>query len=334
MSETLSTMRPAIAVTDGKARAGKRLPVLAAIGLAAVLPLFANEYWQFVANMALVYCLVTLGFNIVLGYLGQLAFANVAFFGIGAYATAIVMNAGLPFLIALPVGAAASGVAGLLVGLPALRIKGYQLAIITLAAGELLRWTYIHGGDITQGSSGLPVPLPTVFGIALDSEIATFWTFLAITVLCLWMTRNLLRSSIGRALIAVRNNELAGLALGMHTAGFKVLAFAWSGVLVGVAGGMYACLLGRVTPESFGLTQLLVHFSMVMVGGLGSFVGSIVGALLLTAVPEVLRNFPGLEEIVFSVLLMLVLRFAPQGVGGALASRFGALRDSFYGGKR
>lgn len=314
-------------------RSGSKCALAAACIVAAVLPAFANEYWQFVANMALLYCLVTLGFNIVLGYLGQLAFANVAFFGVGAYATAILLNAGLPLLLALPAGAAITGVVGFLFGLPALRIKGYQLAIVTLAAGELFRWLYIHGGDITKGSSGLPIPMPTVFGIALDSEIARYWAFLAMTVLCFWLTRNLLRSSIGRAILAVRDNELAGIGLGMHAAGFKVLAFTWSAVLVGVAGGMYACLLGRVSPESFGLTQLLVQFTMVMVGGLGSFIGSIVGALLLTAVPEVLRNFPGLEEIFFSILLMIVLRFAPLGIGGVMRSLFPALRDTFVGGR-
>ncbi|TFL10209.1 branched-chain amino acid ABC transporter permease [Pusillimonas caeni] len=331
MSELTTTGRSS--VFEGKKGLGPRGMLLGAGVAAAVLPAFANEYWQFVANMALVYCLVTLGFNIVLGYLGQLAFANVAFFGVGAYATAIAMNAGFPLLLALPAGAAVTGLVGFLFGLPALRIKGYQLAIVTLAAGELFRWLYIHGGDITKGSSGLGIPMPSVFGIPLDSEIAKYWTFLVITVLCFWLTRNLLRSSIGRAIVAVRNNELAGIGLGMHAAGFKVLAFTWSALLVGMAGGMYACLLGRVTPESFGLTQLLVQFAMVMVGGLGSFVGSAFGALLLTAVPEVLRNFPGLEEIFFSVLLMIVLRFAPQGIGGVISARVPALRDTFVGGK-
>lgn len=332
MSELLTT--EAAPVLHGRKRRGTKGALVAVAAGAAILPAFANEYWQFVANMALVYCLVTLGFNIVLGYLGQLAFANVAFFGVGAYATAIAMNAGLPLLLALPAGAVVTGLVGFLFGLPALRIKGYQLAIVTLAAGELFRWLYIHGGDITKGSSGLPVPMPAVFGIPLDSEIAKYWTFLVVTALCFWLTRNLLRSSIGRAIVSVRDNELAGIGLGMHAAGFKVFAFTWSAVLVGVAGGMYACLLGRVTPESFGLTQLLVQFAMVMVGGLGSFIGSAAGALLLTAVPEVLRNFPGLEEIVFSVLLMIVLRFAPLGIGGVISSRFPALRDTFVGGKR
>lgn len=328
MFDSLTMAAPAAAPAKPRRRA--RLLVLAAIAAAAALPMVANDYWQFVASMALVYCLVTLGFNLVLGYLGQLAFANVAFFGIGAYATAIAMAAGAPFLLGLLAGAVVAGFAGLLVGLPALRIKGYQLAIVTLAAGELLRWLYIHGGSLTQGSSGLAVPPAAVFGLALDSDRAKYWAFLVITVLCLWTTRNLLRSATGRAVVAVRDNELAALGLGMHTAGFKVLAFGWSGVVVGIAGGMYACLLGRVTPESFGLTQLLVHFSMVMVGGLGSFVGSVIGALLLTALPEVLRNFPGMEEIVFSILVMIVLRFMPKGIGGALAARFHFLSDTFY----
>jgi branched-chain amino acid transport system permease protein len=328
VSESIMMAVPAAALA--KPRQFARLIVLAIITVAAALPMVVNDYWQFVASMALVYCLVTLGFNLVLGYLGQLAFANVAFFGIGAYATAIALAAGAPFLLGLLAGAVAAGFAGLLVGLPALRIKGYQLAIVTLASGELLRWLYIHGGSLTQGSSGLAVPPVAIFGLALDSDRAKYWAFLVITVLCLWTTRNLLRSSTGRAVVAARDNELAALGVGMPTAGCEVLACGWSGVVVGIAGGMYACLLGRITPESFGLTQLLVHFSMVMVGGLGSFAGSIVGALLLTALPEVLRNFPGMEEIVFSILVMIVLRFMPKGIGGALATRFPFLRDTFF----
>ena len=306
--------------------------VLTIVGV-ALGPLGLNEYWRFVASMMLIYTLVTLGFNILLGYLGRLAFANAAFFGVGAYAATIAMNGGLNFIPGILVGWIGGGIAGFLVGIPALRIRNYQLAIVTLATGELLRWLYIHGGSITQGSSGLEVPAMKLAGYQITTEIGKYWVFLVFTVLCLTVTRNLLRSSVGRAIVAVRESESVSLGLGMHAAGFRILAFVWSGALVGVAGGMYACLLGRITPESFGLTQLLVHFSMVMVGGLGSFVGSIFGALLLTAIPETLRNFPGLEEIVFSLLLIIVLRFVPEGIGGFLGGRISGLRDRFFGGK-
>jgi branched-chain amino acid transport system permease protein len=327
VSESIEMTAPVVA--NAATKYGRTMFCVTFMVVVSVVPLVANDYWQFVANTMLVYCLVTFGFNLVLGYLGQLAFANVAFFGVGAYTMAVTMSAGASFLLGLGASAICSGLVGMVIGLPALRLKGYQLAVVTLAIGELLRSLYIHGGSITQGSSGLQVPTASVFGMSLDNPKVMYWVFLAIVMLCLWISRNLLRSRIGRALVAVRDNELAASALGMHSAGFKVFAFAWSGTLVGIGGAMFATLLGRVAPESFDLTQLLIHFSMAMVGGLGSFAGSIIGALLLTAVPELLRNFPGMEEIFFSVLLMIVLRFMPKGIGGALGNRFPALRDGF-----
>jgi branched-chain amino acid transport system permease protein len=305
--------------------------VAALIGLLCFLPLFLNDYTQFVANTMLVYCLVATGFNIVLGYLGQLAFANAAFFGIGAYAASLGMVHGrLPFLAAMVLGGLAGAAAGALVALPALRVKGYYLAIITLAFGELMRWTYIHGDAITFGSGGFNVPAPSVMGWALTTETEKFYLFLAIVTAGIGATARLLRSRFGRAFVAIRNNEMAAAALGIPIARTKIIAFAWSGLMVGLAGTLYAILNGRVTPESFGLSQILLDFAIVMIGGLGSILGSVLGAVLLTGAPEFLRNLPGVEEIVFSLLLIIVLLVMPKGIGGFLADRFPALREPLH----
>jgi branched-chain amino acid transport system permease protein len=157
-----------------------------------------------------------------------------------------------------------------------------------------------------------------------------YFVFLAITVFLFWLTLNLLRSRFGRDLVAIRNNEAAALALGIAASHFKVAAFVWSGLLVGAAGAMFAALSGRITPESFNLHQLLLQFAMVMVGGLGSVVGSILGAVVLTATPELLRNFPGMEEIFFSFLLIFVLLFMPRGIGGFIARRSPVLDERLF----
>jgi branched-chain amino acid transport system permease protein len=297
------------------------------------LPLALNDYQQFVANTMLVYCLVAVGFNIVLGYLGQLAFSNAAFFGIGAYATGLSMaHWGLPFPIAMLLGAIAGAAGGVIVALPALRVRGYYLAIVTLAFTELMRWTYVHADCVTFGATGFNVPPATLFGVGLTNETAKFYVFLGIVALGVGATAQLLRSRFGRAFVAVRNNEEAAAALGISVTRTNIIAFAWSGLIVGLAGALYAVLNGRLTPDTFGLPQMLIHFAIVMFGGLGSLTGSIIGALALTAAPELLRNLPGLEEIAFSLLLIVVLLFMPKGIGGWVAARIPALREPLHGG--
>jgi len=308
----------------------RRLLWPALLILAALPPFFVNDYVQYILNSILVYAVVAIGFNIVLGYAGQLAFANAAFFGVGAYTTAICMGRWhWPFLPALLSAALVTALVGLVVSLPALRLRAYYLAIVTLAFGELLRWGYIHADWLTLGSSGLPVPAASMFGISLASDRARYWLFLCLTALVLWGSANLLRSRFGRAVVAVRENESAAAAMGIAPALTKIGAFAWSGCVVGIAGAMFALLLGRINPESFDLSQLLLHFSLVMIGGLGSLVGSVAGAVVLTAAPELLRNVAGLEEIVFSLLLIGVLLFMPKGLAGLL-SRVAVLREHLY----
>lgn len=311
---------PVVVQRDGPPVLGRVLQVryLAPLGLllALFIPLLTNEYGQYVVNLTLINILAAVGFNIVLGYLGQLAFANVAFFGIGAYATGILMShLQVPFWLALLPAGLAGAMAGFVVSLPALRgTRGLYLAIITLAFGELMRWCYIQAEPLTMGSTGLPVPTATVLGLELQTATQKFYAFLVITALMVLGTWSLLRSRIGRAIVAIRGNELAAASLGIPTARYFIVAFSWSGFVVAIAGGMYAVLIGRVVPISFDLAQLIHQFAMVMVGGLGSIGGSILGAILLTIGPEALRQFPGLEDLVISLLMIVILLFLPRGL--------------------
>jgi branched-chain amino acid transport system permease protein len=300
--------------------------------VALVIPFVANEYLQFMANLVLVYILVTVGFNIVIGNLGQLAFANTAFFGIGAYTTAILMvYAGVPYVIAVLAAALAGGIAGFLASVAALRgIRLYYLAIITLAFGELMRWVYLHGDKVTRGSDGLLMPQPSFFGIPMDSEAPKFYVFLLFTVLVVKATSNLMRSRVGRAIVAIRENEASTASLGIHTARYIVLAFVWSGAVVGIAGAMFAALTERVFPESFGLTEVIVQFGMVLVGGAGSIVGSVIGAVTLTALPEYFRQFPGMAELFFGIIIVLVLLFLPKGLASLLARISPRFNERYY----
>lgn len=296
------------------------------------LPLVVGSYVQYIVNLTLVYVLVGVGFNVVLGNLGQLAFANAAFFGIGAYATGTLMyHLKVPFPLALCAGALAGGLAGTLVALPALRgIRAFYLAIITLAFGELMRWVYINADAVTLGSMGMQVPRPTVFGYVLATDADKYYVFLAVVTLLVAATANLLRSRVGRAFTAIRDNELAAASIGIPTARYMVLAFAWSGVVVGTAGGLYAALVRHVSPEAFNLLELILHFGIVMVGGLASLAGSILGAAVLTAAPEIFRDLPGYEELLIAVLMVVVLLLMPKGLASLLARASPLFRQRYF----
>lgn len=305
---------------------------LALVGCSLFIPYFTNEYTQYVVNLALIYVLVTVGFNIAIGTLGQLAFCNVALFGMGAYTTGILMyHFNAPFWAVLLPSGIVGAFAGFLASVPALRgIRALYLAIMTLAFGELMRWLYIHAEPITLGSSGLPVPPASLFGLSLNTAAAKFYVYLAIVVFVVLGTSNLLRSRIGRAIIAVNNNELAAESLGIPTSRFIVLAFAWSGFIVGIAGSMSAVLIGRVVPESFNLIELIQHFAMVMVGGVGSLAGAILGAITLTWAPEMFRSWPGFEELFLGLLLVVILLFLPRGLISLITKYVPALDDRYY----
>jgi branched-chain amino acid transport system permease protein len=312
---------------------------LAALVLVVVLlfaaPKLANGYVVYILALMCINVLMASGFNFVIGFLGQLVFANTAFFGIGAYAYGIIMvHTGLPFPIALLGACLAGGLAGLIVGLPALRLTGFQLAIVTLAFNELMRWVYLHSGSLGGGASGLELPDARLFGFDLVTDRSKYVLILAVTIIAIWMVRNIAHSTVGRAIVSVGANELAAAALTVPPVRYKITAFALSGFFTAIAGALFALLLGRVAPESFNLNQLLLGFAMVMVGGMGTVAGPVLGAILLTAVPEFLRNIAGAEEILYSFLLIGLLLFMPSGLFGGLCALIPGLRERHLGAAR
>jgi branched-chain amino acid transport system permease protein len=314
---------------------GKRLG-LAASALVLLLlfaaPKLANGYIIYILAMMCINVVMATGFNFVIGFLGQLVFANTAFFGIGAYCYSIVMvHTGLPFPVAFLAACIAGGVAGLIVGLPALRLTGFQLAIVTLAFNELMRWIYLHSGSIGGGASGMELPDPQFLGLELINDRQKYVFILAVTVVAIWMVRNIARSTVGRAIVSVGAGELAAASLTIPPVRYKIAAFGLSGFFTAIAGALFALLLGRVAPESFSLGQLLLGFAMVMVGGMGTVVGPILGAILLTAAPEFLRNIAGAEEILYSFLLIGLLLFMPSGLFGGLCALIPSLRERHLG---
>jgi branched-chain amino acid transport system permease protein len=295
-------------------------------------PKLANGYVVYILAMACINVLMATGFNFVIGFLGQLVFANTAFFGIGAYCYGIVMvHTGLPFPVALLAACIAGGIAGLIVGLPALRLTGFQLAIVTLAFNELMHWVYLHSGSVGGGASGMELPDAQFLGLELVADRSKYLFILIITIIAVWMVRNIARSTVGRAIVSVGSGELAAAALSIPPVRYKITAFALSGFFTAMGGALFALLLGRVAPESFSLNQLLLGFAMVMVGGMGTVAGPVLGAILLTAAPEFLRNIAGAEEILYSFLLIGLLLFMPSGLFGGLCALLPGLRERHLG---
>src|SRR5262249_49895476 len=220
-----SSRGPDMTEAAPKARTVGRFIFLLLPLAALPIPLLVNPYIQYVINLILVYVLVGVGFNIVIGNLGQLAFANVAFFGLGAYASGIlVVHAGWPWWTTVGPAGAVGALAGVLASLPALRrVRLFYLAIMTMAFGELMRWTYIRAGPLTNGSMGLAVPPPQVLGYRLGTDRAKFYAFLALAVLMVALTGSLLRSRFGRAFMAIKDNEVAAAAVGIPTGRYFVL---------------------------------------------------------------------------------------------------------------
>ena len=291
--------------------------------LLLALPLVLNQYLQYVVNLILVYILVGVGFNIVVGNLGQLAFSNVAFFGIGAYASGMLSyHLGWPWWITVIPAGLFGALAGCAASIPALRgVRLFYLAIMTLAFGELMRWAYIRVPG-TGGSMGLAVPEPVGFSFgdfswAMTTEYDKFYVFLFIVVVVVIAASRLLESRFGRAFLAIKNDEQAAAAMGIPTGKYFLLAFALSGFIVGIGGAMYAALGLHLSPEDFDLIQVILHFAIIMVGGIGSLIGSILGSTLIVAVPEMIRHFEwlvGSEEWIFGVAIIAVILFLPRGL--------------------
>lgn len=290
--------------------------------LFAAVPFVANPYVLFVANLMLIYVILATGLNILVGYAGQFALANAAMFGIGAYGTGLLqVKLGLPYIVAAPGGVLLATLVGTIITLPALRLSGVYLALSSLSFAMFTQWVLLHWNSVTFGGGGFPVPnidLRPLLPVGPDRTI--YYLSWIVTIALLVLAWSLLRSRVGRAFVAVRDGEIAAQALGIHLLRWKALAFALSGFYAGVAGALYAPLLGYISPEGFDLFQMIVQKSMIVVGGMGSLLGSVIGAIVITGVLEILREFKSTQEIVFGGVLIAFVIFRPRGIAAWLQS--------------
>jgi len=275
-----------------------------------------NPYYLGIVVIVGIYVILALGLNIITGFAGQVSLGHAAFFAIGAYASAILtLQAHLNFWLALPVAAIITWFTGIILGLPSLRVKDDFLAIVTLGLGLIIQ-SLANNLKITGGALGLGnIPQPELFGTPLSTfEFAVMtWLFVALAAFIAWRT---LHSRVGRAWLAIREDELVADALGVNTTRFKVLAFALGALYAGVAGSLFAHYTTFISADSFGFNESATILSMIVLGGLGSIPGAIIGAILLALAPEVLRPLADYRMLIYGLLLVILMRYRPQGLLG------------------
>ena len=299
-----------------------------ALGVALLIaPWLLGDYGLAQLTFVLIYSIVGLGLMLLAGYTGLFSIGHAAFLGVGAYAQAVFTNAGVPFVFALVVAALLSAAVGMVVGLPALRVKGIYLGIATLAFGFIVEEVFARWEKVTGGNAGMHVKAPNIFGFVADGSVSFYFVCLVITVLATLAVVNILRSSTGRAFVAIRDSEVSAQSMGIHLARYKTMSFAISAALAGVGGALYAHKIKFLSPEQFNVIQSIDLLLMVVIGGLGSVHGAFLGAIFLITAPQliaVLKDLlpasigqaAGLQGTVYGLVLILFVLFEPLGLYG------------------
>jgi branched-chain amino acid transport system permease protein len=307
-------------------RAGMALLAVAAL----IFPFVAGDYLLYLANLMGILALGALGLNILIGFTGQISLGHAAFMGVGAYTAAILATrTGLPFWATIPLGGAMACAAGMVVGVPSLRIKGLYLAIATLSAQVIFEWIFNSWNSVTGGIRGINVPPARLLGVSIDTDLKVYFLIQAVTVAHFLAASNLMRTRWGRAFVAVRDRDVAAEIVGVNLFRTKILSFMVSSYYAGVAGGLWVYFMKVVTPENFPLSLSIQFLAIVIVGGLGSIKGTVFGTVFMTLVPELLKAGTGLaravwpqaqsylfplRDVVFGLLIVVFLVFEPHGL--------------------
>jgi len=290
--------------------------VIFAIAVLALAAGLDNEYYFTLLNFIGIHTLLVVGLNLLLGYAGQISLGHAAFFGLGAYASGILTATyGVNPWLALLAGLAISGLAALLIGIPALKLRGYYLAMATLGFGIIVYIVLNEASHLTGGPSGLSgIPSLSLAGFPLNTARRLYLLIWLAVGVILALSANLVESRTGRALRALHDTEAAAESLGVDTARMKLKIFIWSALYASLAGSLYAHTLNFIAPASFGFMFSIKLVTMVVLGGMASIWGSLLGAGVLTVLPEVLTAFHDFEVIIFGAILMVVMIFLPRGL--------------------
>jgi branched-chain amino acid transport system permease protein len=297
-------------------------PILVACGVAALaIPAIVQDgYIIQLLNIAILNAIVVIGLNFVTGWTGQINFGQAAFYGLGAYTTAIATKAGLPWITTPFLSALVVMAASLMLGLPTMRLRTYYLAMTTIGFGEIIRLIIVHWEPVTGGTSGLrAIPGISLFGFGPQGQVQHYYLLIAILALAVLIATRIRHSVLGRAMIATKDSEIAAEQSGVDTVRTKLLAFMIGAVYAGLAGCLYASSIRFISPDSFSSIQAVLLMTMLIVGGMGSIVGCVIGAVALTILPEALRFLGQWYLVLYGLGVIAVIVLAPGGLA-SLAS--------------
>ncbi len=308
----------------------QRVRLAAFIAFVLVFPFFASPYWLSLGNQIAIATVGAIGLNILVGYTGQISLGQGAFMAVGAYGSGILTaRLGLPFWMSVPIACVMTAAVGVFFGLPSLRLKGLYLAIATLAAQEIVEWIVTHWTALTGGTEALVLPSPTLFGERLNTDFRFYWIAGLAAAFTALFAANLFRSRVGRAFVAIRDQDIAAGVTGVNVFGYKLLAFATSSFFVGLAGALIAHYRTIVTWERFTLDTSILYLAMIIIGGLGSISGSFFGAVFIVLLPagisalgmslqgtapNIAALLPHVQQGVFGLVIILFLILEPEGL--------------------
>ncbi len=321
---------------------GRLWMLIGLVILFGVIPFISSPFILYVLNTIGIYAIAAIGLNLLIGYTGQISLGHGAFFGVGAYAAAILATrAGFPFWAAVPAAGLVTAAVGMIFGLPSARLKHLYLCIATLAGQFILEYVFVQWEGITGGAEGISVVGATLFGLDLGNDRTFYFVVFACFVVMTWIAINLVRTRFGRAFIAIRDNDRAAEGMGIPIFPYKLLSFAISSFYAGFAGALYAYYMMSITPEPFNLWLSIIFIAMIIIGGLGSIPGSVFGAIFIVILEEVLSHatqylmnigatgigitIAPLREFVFGLAIVLFIIFEPKG----LAEVWRIVRSSF-----
>jgi len=309
-----------------------RLWTIVGLGLLfAVIPFVSSQYVLYVINLIGIYAIASVGLNILTGYTGIISLGHGAFFGVGAYAGAILSTrVGLPFWVCVPAAGLITAGVGIIFGLPSARLKHLYLLIATLAGQFILEYVFVQWEWMTGGANGIVITGATLFGIDLSNDRTFYFVIFLCLVFFIWVGVNIMRTRYGRAFIAIRDNDMAAEGMGIPLFRYKLLSFAISSFYAGFAGALFAYYTMSITPEPFNLWLSIEFVAMIIIGGLGNIPGAIFGTVFIVALNEMLSHIIGylmnigatslaltlapLREFIFGLVIILFLIFEPKGI--------------------
>lgn len=301
------------------------LGLYAVIAILALLPFVVpNSFYLDLAVRMAINAVIVLGLNLLIGFAGQISLGHAGFLGIGAYASAVLpTHFGWHPLLAMGAGALATGLLAALVARPIFKLKGHYLAMATLGLGIIINIALRNEAQWTGGPDGMPVPAMGLFGFELSNDKQWYWVVALLLSISVWASLNLIDSPFGRALRALHGSEVASQVVGVDVVRYKVAIFVLSAVFASLMGSITAHYVGFVSPNFADFFHSIELVTMVVIGGMASVYGSLVGAVLLTALPQALATFEGWETVAFGSILMLSMIFLPKGLVPTLAAKFG-----------